>query len=195
MHGLVNRSIQCFIRDTYGVRIWREVSEKIDLPLAGFEAMLLYEDQLTFDLIKAAARLLRQDEGEFLESLGGYLVTHENVGSVRRLLRFGGEAFEDFLRSLEELPDRARIAVPDLELPNLKLNECGQGHFELRCIWQYDAFGHVVMGVLRGMADDYGALVLLGLKTAECGDEVIEITVAETSFAEGRSFQLAQVLE
>jgi len=48
----------------------------------------------------------------------------------------------------------------------------------------------VMMGVLRAMADDYGALVILDHHGVQDGDEVISITLIETAFAEGRSFEL-----
>ncbi len=60
-----------------------------------------------------------------LEDLGTYLVSHPNVQGLRRLLRFGGAGFIDFLHSLDELHDRARLAVPDLDLPQLELRDHG----------------------------------------------------------------------
>ena len=47
MHGLMNRSIQCFLRDTYGAGCWRSVAQDIGIGADGFEAMLLYDDALT----------------------------------------------------------------------------------------------------------------------------------------------------
>ncbi len=196
MHGLLNRSIQCFVRDTYGSDTWRNVAELAGLGAPGFEAMLRYDDGLTYAVTDAAVGLLGQERGDFLQNLGAYLVSHENVAAVRRLLRFGGENFEEFLHSLEELPDRVRMAVPDLEFPRLVLRDCGHGRFLLRCLWDHQDFGHVVIGVLRGMADDYGALVFLEFREAQQGEgEEIEIIVAEARFTEGRSFRLAGGVE
>jgi hypothetical protein len=46
------------------------------------------------------------------------------------------------------------------------------------------------MGVLRAMADDYGALVYLEHKGAPDGIETIEISLLEAEFAVGRGFEL-----
>ena len=52
-------------------------------------------------------------------------------------------------------------------------------------------FGHVVMGLLRAMADDYGALALLEHKGTRGDTEILEIQLLDTAFAEGREFELA----
>ena len=40
MHGLINRAIQCFVRDSYGQNRWIEVTQLADLGFTDFEAML-----------------------------------------------------------------------------------------------------------------------------------------------------------
>jgi hypothetical protein len=56
---------------------------------------------------------------------------------------------------------------------------------------EHQGFGAVMLGVLRTMADDYGALVLLDLRPIAPGHDIIDISLVETAFAEGRSFTLS----
>ena len=49
MHGMINRAIQCFMRDTYGADTWEKVAEQADLGFDNFEAMLSYPDQITLE--------------------------------------------------------------------------------------------------------------------------------------------------
>ena len=51
-------------------------------------------------------------------------------------------------------------------------------------------YGHLMRGVLRVMADDYGALVGLDHAGSAGGVETLSIMVVETDFAAGRSFDL-----
>ncbi len=190
MHGLINRAIQCFVRDTYGRDVWVEVTHLADIGFTDFEAMLSYEEQITEDVIQAVCQSLGKSQEEVLEDIGTYLVTHPNVEALRRLLRFGGVTFVEFLHSLDDLPDRARLAVSDLDLPFLELREHAANRFSLTCIGPRAGFGHVMMGVLRVMADDYGALVFLEYQGGRRGKEIIEITLVEMAFAEGRRFEL-----
>ena len=120
MHGLINRSIQCFLRDTYGENIWREIALGADLGFDSFEALLRYDVAQTEAVLRAASRTLSKSRDVVLEDVGTYLVSNPNVQALRRLLRFGGESFVDFLHSLDQLHERAKLAVPDLRLPVLR---------------------------------------------------------------------------
>ncbi|MGC8201882.1 heme NO-binding domain-containing protein [Aliiroseovarius sp. PTFE2010] len=191
MHGLINRSIQCFLRDTYGVNTWAAISEDAQLGHDNFEAMLIYEDAQSFAMLDAASAQLRKPQDALLEDLGTYLVSHPNREALRRLLRFGGETFEEFLHSLDELQDRARLAVPEMDLPSIEVDEVTAGAFSVKCGPGMPGFGYVMVGVLRAMADDYGALVLLEHQGEIDGSDCIGVSLLEAAFAEGRSFDLA----
>jgi hypothetical protein len=191
MHGLMNRAIQCFVRDTYGDTVWAAITREARLGFDSFEPMLAYDTELTIAVIDAAARLLDRPRETLLEDLGTYLVSHPNLEALRRLLRFGGVDFQDFLQSMEDMRGRGHLALPDLELPELELTDTAPGQFELRCRFPVPGAGHVIMGLLRAMADDYGALVLLEHRETGTAGEVIEINLLETRFAEGKRFDLA----
>lgn len=191
MHGLINRALECFVRDTYGPARWAEVAQRAGLEFSGFEAMLRYDPALTEAVLSSMAAVLDRPRDEILEDVGTYLVSHPNTESLRRLLRFGGVTFSDFLHSLDELPDRATLAVEDLELPRMELSDGPENSFELRLARGPFGFGHVMVGVLRAMADDYGALVMLEHRGQSDDSEVIAIAVVKTAFAEGREFNLA----
>ncbi|MFP4406146.1 heme NO-binding domain-containing protein, partial [Rhodosalinus sp.] len=111
MHGLINRAIQCFVADTYGREAWIAVVHRADLGFTEFEAMMIYPEEVTPRVLDAACRELDKAPDELLEDIGTYLVSHPQAEAVRRLLRFGGVNFVDFLNSLDDLPERARLAV------------------------------------------------------------------------------------
>lgn len=192
MHGLINRSIQCFLRDTYGPGQWEAVAQRARLGFSGFEAMLSYEADVTERVIVAACQVLDRPRESILEDLGTYLVSHRNVEAVRRLLRFGGVTFGDFLNSLEDLPERGRLAVPDLDLPDLRLEEGPDGTAILRARSSMPGMGHVALGLLRAMADDYGALVYLDHLGSDAGWEIISIRILDRAWTAGRRFELAR---
>jgi len=190
MHGLINRAIEYFVRDTYGVAKWNHIVRLAGLEYSEFEAMLRYEKSVTTDVLDATATTLNRRLNEILEDIGTYLVSNPNVEALRRLLRFGGADFVDFLHSLDELPDRARIAVSDLDLPRIELREHATNRFSLTCQSDVSGYGHVLVGVLRAMADDYGALAFLEHQGNSHGVETISITLVEDRFSEGRAFTL-----
>jgi hypothetical protein len=190
MHGLINRSIQSYVCNSYGLETWHEVTAAAELDFVEFEAMLTYEDALTPRVLDQLALTLDRPRDEIMEDIGTYLVSHPDFESVRRLLRFGGVTFEEFLYSLDDMPDRARLAVADLKLPGLQLCTHGDGMFSLICDAPIAGYGHVMMGILRVMADDYGVLALLDHTGTAQGQETLSISLVATDFSEGRSFEL-----
>ena len=190
MHGLINRSLQCFLRDTYGAPAWEAVAREAELGFASFESMLTYDDAVTDRVIDAATLVLRRARETLLEDLGTYIVSQDNPASLRRLLRFSGINFADFLNSMEELPERGHLVLPDLDLPELDLSDHGGGLFSLHCRAPLQGVGHIVMGLLRAMADDYGALVWLEHLGPGPGGEVVSIRIADQAFNAARPFSL-----
>ncbi|MEM6305414.1 MAG: heme NO-binding domain-containing protein [Pseudomonadota bacterium] len=190
MHGLINRSIESFVTDAHGHDGWAAVAARAGLEMQSFEAMLLYDDALTSQVLDATSEIFARPREEIMEDIGTYLVANPRFEAVRRLLRFGGVDFQEFLHSLDDLPDRARMAVPELQLPRLELREHAAGQFSLICDAPIDGFGFTMMGVLRVMADDYGALALLDHTGAGAGFETLSITLVDAEFSTGRDFDL-----
>jgi len=151
-----------------------------------------YEDILTTNVIDAAADKLLKPRAEILEDLGTYLATHENLEPIRRLLRFGGESFVDFLHSLDDLQGRTLLALPDLLVPALEVRENSFGNFTLSSTYDFPGHGHVLVCVLRAMADDYGSLAVLEHMGRSGGCETLFVQMLETQFSQGRAFDLSQ---
>lgn len=190
---MVNRALQGFVTRTYGPDIWAEVRSQAALPFDGFEAMLHYDDAQTMACFMAACHVMHKHPNALLEDLGTWLVTDPDLEPLRRLLRFAGPTFLDFLNSLEELGDRGRLAMPDLEMPHITLEQQDPSSFRLRARWVLPGIAPILLGCLRAMADDYGALALLRLDGLEDGAECVHVQLLDTAYSEGRSFSLGGV--
>lgn len=207
MHGLIGKAIQSFLCDSHGQAVWEDVALQSGVSLQlgpdGFEAMQLYDRALLEAVLATAVQRLATPRDLLLEDLGTYLISHERHTPLRRLLRFGGVSFTDFLYSLDDLQGRTQLAVPELELPELTIGDEGPGRFVLTCRKCPPGFGHLMVGILRAMADDYGALAVLehcgskptvstraGRDTPAC-DERIMIDLYDPTYHAGRRFDLA----
>ena len=152
------------------------------------------DGQVTARIVAALSARLGRGPDDLAEDLGTYLVAQPRSEAIRRLLRFGGVDFAEFLESLEDLPDRARLAMSDLDLPAISLHSQGAGVYRVEMGRSDGAglrFGPVLLGVLRAMADDYGALVLLDHRGFDATREIIEVHLLDEAFASGREFDLA----
>jgi hypothetical protein len=107
-------------------------------------------------------------------------------------LRLGGDTFLEFLYSLDDLHDRARLAVADLDFPQVELLDQVASVFRIELRHPIQGFGMVFVGALRALADDYGALVVIEHQGGSGGVETISVELLETDFAEGREFELAE---
>lgn len=194
MHGLILRTIQLFVVDLYGSSKWAELVTHAGFEFDEFEAMMDYDPSVGKQTLVSLAVVLDRPVSEVFEDIGTYLVSHPNVEALRRLLRFGGTTFTEFLQSLDDLPARARLAVPSLILPDIELRAHSVSHFSVTCRSDMQGWGHVLIGLLRTIADDYGALALVEYRSCGQGIETLGITLLEDTFSEGRSFDLAAVV-
>lgn len=182
MHGLINRSIERFIRESYGEDAWGDIAARIGLVAARFESFRRYPDPLTLRLVAAAAERLQKPDSELLEDFGAWLARTE---PIRRLLRFSGADFADFIVTLEELPGRVRMIVPDLEMPRIQVTAGSADRFRVTVTRALPEWRSVLAGILRAMSDDYGALALIVDEGA-----AIAVDVSDQAFFEGRDFDL-----
>lgn len=181
--------------DGFGGEAWDKAIALAGLETTSFEAMLQYDPAYFSALLHGCSQALDRPSSVILEDVGAYLITHQNHASVRRLMRFGGETFCELLLSLDDLPGRTRLAVAGLDLPQVQVREVVPKHFMISCRGKPEGFGHVLVGLLRAMADDYGTLALLDHRGMRDGAEVIEVNVIEAAFAEDRGFSLASGAE
>jgi hypothetical protein len=188
MDALLLRSLQSYVLDTFGAAIWQDICQVAGHASMTFEPMLRYEPGLADRVADIAAAILGRPVEAIWEDVGTHLVTNPDREGVRRLLRFGGLSFADFLHSLEELPGRARLALPDLDPPEVTLDEVGPDRFELRCRSHLRAAQRVLAGLVTAMADDYGALCLI-----EEGPDssCTMISVLDSRHATAKAFDLA----
>lgn len=181
MQMLLDRAVDEFMRATYGDMNWQELDTLVsDGVIAAGAPGAYYSEAL-----KEAARRLSKPEDELFEDLGAWLARQE---PIRRLLRFSGVDFRDFVMRLEELPGRARMVLPDLDMPELVVRQHDCSTLSVEVEGQQLRWPALLAGVLRGMADDYGALSLI---VAE-GNE-ISVHISDESFAQDRGFELGEV--
>jgi hypothetical protein len=188
MDALLLRSLQNYVLDTFGSARWQEICCLAEHPGQTFEPMLHYATGLADKVADIVARVLERPVEAIWEDVGIYLVVNPDRDGVRRLLRFGGVSFDDFLHSLEELPGRAWMALPDIELPEVTLHEVGPDRFELHCRSHLRGVQRVLMGVVTAMADDYGALCLIDAEE----DGPITISMLDSRHAAAKAFELAR---
>ena len=85
MHGLILRTIQLFLQETYGSEQWECIAARASIDPPEFEAMLHYETRMLGALLGMASDTLGKPEETLLEDVGTYLISHPSCAGVRRL--------------------------------------------------------------------------------------------------------------
>ncbi|WP_434614180.1 heme NO-binding domain-containing protein [Tabrizicola sp. M-4] len=191
MIRVVNRAMHAFILDGWGKAAWRAAVQEAGLGQRAFDLMLDEPAARTQGVLSSMAARLGRSRECLLEDFGTYLVAHPSWAPLRRLLRFCGTDYRAFLMSLDELPERVSLALPDLVLPPIAVEVADGDVFRLRIGGGVPGVGAMALGAMRGMADDYGALVLLeaGPEAAD-GAVVITVRLLDDRHAEGKAFTL-----
>jgi Haem-NO-binding len=188
MDALLLRSLQGYVRDTFGLQVWQAVCRRVAMGTETFEPMLRYDPGTADRVAHGVADVLGRPVEAVWEDMGTHLVMNPRQQGARRLLRFGGASFVDFLFSLEEMPGRARLALPDLSLPEIRVTEPEPNRFEVACPSAMPGVPRVLAGILTAMADDYGTLCLI----EPDGDATIIVRILDSTHSLGRRFDLAR---
>lgn len=178
MNSLVNRAIEEFLRSTYGEAMVQAITDDAAVSVGRFAPVGAVLPTARLD--RAAFRLAKP-RSEMFEDMGGWMT---RIEPIRRLLRFSGRDFRDFLLRLDELPGRAHLVLPDLIVPRLQV-EATDRSVSLSMPEPDEAWQYLLIGLIRGMADDYGALCLIA-----ADGPTIRVDIWDEQFAEGRMFCL-----
>lgn len=175
MHGLILRALQGYFVATFGPAEWDHILALAGLAGDRFEPLLSSGPEPLRRVLDAASRRLGRPDGVILAEAGAFAVANPVQPALRRLLRFGGPTFEEFLHSLEELPDRARLALPVFDFPRLELVIVSRTALRLICHGQSVEPMQVMCGALRAMADEYGEPATIELIADQEKEAVISI--------------------
>ena len=196
MYGLLLRALQGYICTTFGARRWVQVMEENHHRAEGFEPLLHYDLGQFRAVLARSCKVLGRSAASLLEDMGTFMVTNPAMPAPRRLLRFAGNSYGEFLLSLEELPERAKLALYDVCLPRIVVRALGAGEYLLYCKPAQPEVIHLLHGLLRAMADDYGTLVFIEFEERPIAGEgaqnqpALLIRMAEAAHAPANPFQL-----
>lgn len=184
MHGFIIRGIELFLRARHGDAVWAVVSLQAGIDRRGTIMMRNYSTEVAQTILRTASEHLHMNRAELLEDIGGWVPL---LDAVRRIMRFSGSCFGDFVLSLDDLHDRGRVVLPGLDLPRIATRQTGPRQYLLTIAAESADWSPVLAGFLRGMADDYGVLAIV-----DGGDGGLLVSIADDEFAEGSRFSLVQ---
>lgn len=158
MDGMINYVIESFLKFSYGNVFWNDMLCCVWVELQGFFSMFGLKLGVMLCVLNVVVILLGKFVYELFEDLGVWLVWVELICC---LLCFGGCDFGDFVLFLEEFLGWVCMILLDLVLEELQVLQDEMGDYVIGVKGMLCGWIWVIVGVLCGMVDDYGMLVLI----------------------------------
>lgn len=130
MYGVVNQSIKGFVEDNHGAEVWRKLHTAAGAP-ESFVAMSPYDDSITYNLVGAASEMLKVPMETILKAFGEYWVDKIAVVHYAEIMNRSGQNFVDFVKNLDHMHQRIRVAFPNYNPPSFRVKVLSVGRMQV----------------------------------------------------------------
>jgi hypothetical protein len=150
-------AIKQLVIDHYGSQGWQEVKTKASVQEDYFELLTVYDDAITYNLVKGASEVTGKSASEVLHLFGKYWVNYASQAGYEPLLKLFGPNFKDCLVNLNRMHEHMGAMMPGLIPPEFEISkEISNTEFELIYKSQRPGLGPMVTGLLEALAIRYG---------------------------------------
>lgn len=155
MYGMVNQAIQSYIENNYGEDVWQDILTMAHVDHDRFEQLISYDDDISYRLVGAIGKRLDLRTEQVLETFGEFWPVYAMGTSFKELVKFGGDTFLEALDYLDEMHERVKIAMPNLNPPSFEVEKLSVNSYRLHYYSQREGLAPMVTGLLYGLARQY----------------------------------------
>ena len=154
MYGLVNRAIEDLVVSSAGEETWHRIKENAGIQELQILDTSNYDDEVTYNLVRAASEVLEQPAEDILFSFGKHWVMYTGKKGWADLFAASGDDLVSFLRNLDDMHARVNSVMPDGRMPEFTLIE-KDGAFLLEYRSEREGLAPMVSGILEGLAEQF----------------------------------------
>lgn len=155
MYGIVNKSIQDLITETFGEDKWEAVKEKSAVDVEFFLSNEPYDDDITYKLAGAAAEVLGISVEEVLQTFGEWWVLKTGKEKFGGLMEVGGNSLKEFLVNLPLFHNRIMLMYPKSTPPEFKVSDIEENSIYVHYHSKREGLQEFVRGLMSGLAKMY----------------------------------------
>ena len=159
MYGLINKAVEGLVRSKFGDAAWDRIRTRAGMPDEPFVSMEQYPDQTTYDLVGAATVELGAPAEAILEEFGRYWTVYTAEAGYGELMRSAGSTLPEFLRNLDQLHTRVKLAFPQLKPPSFAVRNETASSLELEYYSDRPGLAPLVVGLIKGLAERFAVSV------------------------------------
>jgi len=171
MYGMVNKALQEMIVSRFGVAAWERIRTESGVDIEVFITNNAYPDEVTYNLVFAASKVLDIPASEVLHDFGRHWVLKTAQDGYGELLRTGGKDLAEFLRNLPALHTRVTLIFPHLRPPRFRSTDSGANSLRLHYYSHRAGLAPFVVGLLDGLGEMFNTPVKTTLEAAGEGSD------------------------
>lgn len=163
MNALIYKAVQHYVLESHDYDMWDQIVAKAHATSRAESEFQRVNGSGIVHLAQVAADAIEADPNEMLRQAGTHWVIRNRAQVAERMKRANGASFTDAEeRGMLQFQNGIGMVFPALRPPVMLWRIESTTRARLRYVWNRDAFGPFVQGLLQGLA--------------QCFDERLEIT-------------------
>lgn len=152
MYGLIHLALRDMLTEHLGSQAWERVcqAEKID-PDSIIVTTEMYDDDVSFGLIKRSAVEFAMPFDDFLEEFGKAWVRYASRSRYCGMLKACGGDLESLIRNLDSLHQAVSSTLTSAKIGSFKIKSSGQGWLIVRYDSARAGLDRFVVGLMNGL--------------------------------------------
>ncbi|EDV24636.1 uncharacterized protein TRIADDRAFT_56641 [Trichoplax adhaerens] len=153
-YGFINYALELLVVRKYGQETWNEIKKKAEVDIEKhFLLRMIYDDQVTFDLVNVACDVLGLSQNEILEQFGAMFFKFCQESNYDKILQVLGGSLKDFLCNLDALHDHLGTIYPGMRAPSFRCVERSSDGALVLYYYSYRiGLEHIVIGIVKAVA-------------------------------------------
>jgi len=151
MYGMVNKAVEEMVVQNHGQEVWESIKAEAGVEVDVFMSNESYPDQMTYNLVAAASRILGRPSDDILFAFGEHWILHTAQSGYGGLMQAAGGTFPEFLRNLPNFHARVSMIFPRLKPPRFECTEILSQSLKLHYYSHRVGLEPFVIGLLCGL--------------------------------------------
>jgi hypothetical protein len=160
---MVNKAVEDLVCSRFGEKKWLEVKAAAGVDVDVFVSDESYPDELTYNLVGGACRVLGAEASAVLELFGEHWVLNTAQEGYGELLDSGGSTLPEFLENLPNFHARVSLIMPKLRPPEFEVSDRTAASLHLHYRSHRHGLQPFVIGLVKGLGRKFKTEVAVEL--------------------------------
>ncbi|XP_066954656.1 guanylate cyclase soluble subunit beta-1 isoform X1 [Macrobrachium rosenbergii] len=182
MYGFVNYAIEQLVVRNFGEETWEKIKREADVHMDGsFLVRLIYEDEITYNIVGAAEKVLGVQANTILEMFGKMFFKFCQESGYDTILQVLGATVSDFLQNLDALHDHLALIYPGMKAPSFRCTErADDGALILHYYSDRPGLEYIVIGIVKAVASQlHGTDVEVEILKTKDEEDHVQFVITE----------------